>query len=55
VATVAVGGGANAALLAAAMLALKYPDVAAALQEYRIEQALKVEEVHRSAGLSKLV
>jgi phosphoribosylamine---glycine ligase len=55
VATVAVGGGANAALLAAAMLALKYPDVAAALQEYRLEQALAVEDAHRKAGLSKLV
>ena len=55
VATVAVGGGANAALLAAAMLALKYPDVAAALQEYRLEQALKVEQAHQQAGLSKLV
>ena len=41
--------------LAAAMLALKYPDVAASLQEYRLEQALKVEEAHRAAGLSKLV
>jgi len=55
VATVAVGGGANAALLAAAILAVKYPDVAASLQEYRLEQALKVEEAHRAAGLSTLV
>ncbi len=55
VATVAVGGGVNAALLAAQMLALKYPDVAAALKEYRIEMALKVEEAHRGAGLSSLL
>jgi phosphoribosylamine--glycine ligase len=55
VATVAVGGGANAALLAAQMLALKYPDVAAAVQEYRLEQALKVEDAHREAGLSTLI
>jgi 5-(carboxyamino)imidazole ribonucleotide mutase len=55
VATVAVGGGANAALLAAQMLGVKYPDVRAALTEYRIEQAAKVEEAHRAAGLSSLV
>ena len=55
VATVAVGGGANAALLAAQMLSLKYPDVAAAVKEHRLEQALKVEDAHREAGLSKLI
>jgi phosphoribosylamine--glycine ligase len=55
VATVAVGGGANAALLAAEILGLKYPAVRAALTEYRLEQARKVEEAHRAAGLSALV
>ena len=55
VATVAVGGGGNAALLAAHILALKYDDVAAALKEYRLEQALKVAEAHRDAGLSSLI
>ena len=55
VATVAVGGGSNAALLAAQMLALKYPDIRAGLQEYRIELALKVEGAHRDAGLSTLL
>ncbi len=55
VATVAVGGGANAALLAAHILGIKYPDVAAALREYRLQQAEKVADAHREAGLSKLV
>jgi len=55
VATVAVGGGGNAALLAAHILGLKYPDIRATLTEYRLEQARKVEEAHRAAGLSKLV
>jgi len=55
VATVAVGGGANAALLAAQVLGVKYPDVRAALTEYRLEQAHKVEEAHRAAGLSRLI
>ena len=55
VATVALGGGANAALLAAEMLGLKYGDVRAALREYRLEQAQKIEEAHRAAGLSALV
>jgi phosphoribosylamine--glycine ligase len=55
VATVAVGGGVNAALLAAHMLGLKYPGVEAALREYRLEQGLKVEDAHRGAGLSSLV
>lgn len=55
VATVAVGGGVNAGLLAAEMLGLKYGDVRASLKEYRIEQARKIEEAHRAAGLSKLV
>ncbi len=55
VATVAVGGGANAALLAAQMLALKYADIRAGLAEYRLEQALRVEASHKDAGLSNLV
>ena len=55
VATVAVGGGANAALLAAHMLGMKYTGVAAALREYRLEQEIKVAEAHRGAGLSSLV
>ncbi|MDH5752160.1 MAG: 5-(carboxyamino)imidazole ribonucleotide mutase [Deltaproteobacteria bacterium] len=55
VATVAVGGGVNAALLAAHILALKYEDVAAALKEYRLRQAQKVEQDHAAAGLSRLI
>lgn len=55
VATVAVGGGANAALLAAHILAIKYADVAARLREYRLEQVAKIEEAHMSAGLSQLI
>jgi phosphoribosylamine--glycine ligase len=55
VATVGVDGGVNAALLAAQMLALKYPDIQAGLQEFRLEQAAQVEEAHRAAGLSKLI
>ena len=55
VATVGVNGGANAALLAAEMLALKYPDIRAGLQEFRLEQAAKVEESHQAAGLSELI
>lgn len=55
VATVAVGGGANAALLAAQILAVKHPGVRERLLDYRREQARKVEEAHRSAGLSTLI
>ena len=55
VATVAVNGGANAALLAAQILSIKYVDVAAALKEFRLEQAQKVDEAHQKAGLSSLV
>lgn len=54
VATVAVGGGVNAAVLAAEILALKYSDVQAALKEYRIGQQQKVEEGHRKAGLEEI-
>ncbi len=49
VATVAIGGGANGALLAAHILAVKYGDLRAALTEYRLEQARKVEDAHRDA------
>ena len=55
VATVAIGGGANAALLAAHMLGLKYPDVRQALSQYRQEQARKIEDAHRAEGLSALI
>ena len=55
VATVGVNGGANAALLAAQILALKYPDIRAGLEEFRLEQVAQVEESHRAAGLSKLI
>lgn len=55
VATVGVNGGDNAALLAAEMLALKYPDIGAVLKEFRLEQELKIEKAHREAGLSKLI
>jgi 5-(carboxyamino)imidazole ribonucleotide mutase len=46
VATVAIGksGAANAALLAAAILATKYPDIARALDEYRSTQTRQVLE-----------
>ena len=52
VATVAVGGGVNSAMLAAHILAVKYPDIRAALTEYRLAQTLKVAEDHQAAGLS---
>jgi phosphoribosylamine--glycine ligase len=55
VAAVAVGGGVNAGLLAAQVLAVKYGDVRAALVEYRLQQAHQVEEAHRAAGLSTLI
>ncbi len=55
VAAVGVNGGANAALLAAQVLALKYPDVRASLREFRLKQEAGVAESHRAAGLSKLI
>ena len=55
VATVAVNGGVNAALLAASILSVKYQDVSANLKEFRIEQAQKIAEAHTKAGLSSLV
>lgn len=46
VGTLAIGpsGAANAALLAAAILARRYPEIRAALEQYRREQADAVEE-----------
>ena len=46
VATVAIGksGAANAALLAAAILATKYPEIARALDQYRAAQTRQVLE-----------
>ena len=49
VATVAVGGGANAALLAAQILAVEDPDLAARLDAQRAEAARKVLE--KDAGI----
>ena len=43
VATVAVGGGDNAAYLATQMLALKYPELAEKLDAHRIEMAKAIE------------
>ena len=43
VATVAVGGGDNAAYLAAQMLALKYPELAQKLDAHRREMAEAIE------------
>ena len=42
VATVAINGGQNAALLAVQMLAIKYEDLAAKLEEFRKKQTQKV-------------
>jgi 5-(carboxyamino)imidazole ribonucleotide mutase len=44
VATVAINGSENAALLAVQMLALKYPELAPGLKAYREEMAEKVKE-----------
>ncbi|MDH4122271.1 MAG: 5-(carboxyamino)imidazole ribonucleotide mutase [Deltaproteobacteria bacterium] len=55
VATVAVDGGVNAAVLAAHVLGVKYPEVRAALAAWRQAQAQKVAEAHRAAGLSGLI
>lgn len=44
VATVGINGSENAALLAVQMLALKYPELAEKLKEYRDEMASKVAE-----------
>jgi len=55
VATVAVDGGVNAAVLAAHILSIKYSEVHTALETYRKQQAEKVAQAHREAGLSELV
>lgn len=47
VATVAVNGSANAALLAIRIMALKYRDLSSKLQEYRAEMARAVNEKDR--------
>ncbi len=43
VATVAVGGGDNAAYLAAQMLSIKYPEIAEKLSEHRAQMAAAIE------------
>ncbi len=48
VATVGIGRGENAAILAAEILALKNPETGAALERYRREMAAKVEETDAS-------
>ena len=50
VATVAVGGGDNAAYLAAQMLALKYPELAEKLDAHRREMAEAIEADDRAIG-----
>lgn len=50
VATVAVGGGDNAAYLAAQMLALKYPELAQKLDAHRREMAETIEADDRAIG-----
>ena len=50
VATVAVGAGANAALLAAQMLALSDPDLTARLEEKRGKDAAAVKAISEAAG-----
>ena len=50
VATVAVGGGDNAAYLAAQMLALKYPELAQRLDAHRREMAEAIEADDRAIG-----
>ncbi len=52
VGTLAIGkpGAINAALLAAAILALADPDIAAALDDWRARQTAKVPEVPKDEG-----
>ena len=50
VATVAVGGGDNAAYLAAQMLAIKYPELAQKLDAHRREMAEAIEADDRAIG-----
>lgn len=47
VATVAIDGGENAALLAISMLSLKYPNLKEKLAEYRVELAKQVDEMNK--------
>ncbi len=47
VATVAINGAENAALLAVEMLALKYPELKQKLKDFRVEMRKKVEEKDR--------
>ncbi len=50
VATVAIAGGENAAILAVQMLSLKYPQLGQALQEYKREMEQQVLETDREHG-----
>ncbi|HIS98800.1 MAG TPA: 5-(carboxyamino)imidazole ribonucleotide mutase [Candidatus Faecaligallichristensenella faecipullorum] len=49
VATVAINGGGNAALLAVQMLSIKYPELRAAMKEYRAQQTQEVVERDKEA------
>ena len=49
VATVAINGGGNAALLAVQMLSIKYPELRAARKEYRAQQTQEVIERDKEA------
>lgn len=49
VATVAINGGGNAALLAVQMLSIKYPELRAAMKEYRAQQTQEVIERDKEA------
>ncbi len=51
VATVAIDGGENAALLAIQMLSLKYDDLKDKLKDYKVEMAKGVEEMNKSLNL----
>lgn len=50
VATVAINGGGNAALLAVQMLSIKYPELRAAMKEYRAQQTREVLECDKEAA-----
>ncbi len=50
VATVAIGGGANAGLLAVKMLAISDPDLLAKLKDYQAEMKTKVEQKDAKLG-----
>lgn len=51
VATVAIDGGENAALLAIQMLSLKYEDLKDKLKDYKVEMAKGVEEMNKALNL----